>query len=76
MSRDEERILESFDHHAPGPMQVERIQRVRAACKAAALALIQSVEPCADRAAALQKIHEGMMTANKAIVCEVDRRTP
>jgi len=64
----EEQILQSFDHHAPDPDQVARIQCVRAACKQCASQIMGNAPPSADRTAALRKLHECMMTANKAIV--------
>lgn len=76
LSRDEQRILESFDYHKPSDEQVDRIATVRRTCKSAATILLQTVQPCADRTAALRLLHEAMMTANKAIVCEESRRTP
>jgi len=76
LSRDEERTLESFDYHKPSDEQVERIATVRRTCKAAAHALILTVQPCADRTVALRKLHEAMMNANKAIVCEESRARP
>lgn len=76
LSRDEERTLESFDYHRPSEEQVERIAVVRRTCKAAARTLIETVQPCADRTVALRKLHEAMMNANKAIVCEESRAKP
>ncbi len=66
----EEQILASFDHHAPDPDQVARISGVRAACKQCASDIMAHAPPSADRTAALRKLHECMMTANKAIVLE------
>jgi hypothetical protein len=63
MSRDEERVLESFDYHKPSDEQVDRIAAVRRTCKGAAERLLRC-------------LHEAMMNANKAIVCEDSRRTP
>lgn len=76
MSREEERILESFDYHKPTDEQVDRIAAVRRTCRGAAERLIKLVQPCADRTVALRCLHEAMMNANKAIVCEESRRTP
>ncbi len=66
----EEQILASFDHHAPDAGQIARIGCVRAACKQCASQIMGSAPPSADRTAALRKLHECMMTANKAIVLE------
>lgn len=67
---DEQRILDSFSYHKPSDGQVDRISNIRTVCKNAALGIIANVKPSADRTAALRKVHEAMMTANKAIVCE------
>jgi len=75
LSREEERILESFDYHKPTDEQVARIALVRRTCKAAAQVLIENVQACADRTVALRALHEAMMNANKAIVCEESRAT-
>lgn len=66
----EESILASFDYHKPDDAQIERIAGVRSACKACARQLMALLPPSADRTVALRKLHETMMTANKAIVCE------
>lgn len=63
-------ILDSFDHHRPSPDQGDRIGRVRAAFKRCALTLIACTPEGDDQTAALRQLHEGMMTANKAIACE------
>ena len=69
MTRDAQ-ILDSFDHHNPTTDQVERIQLVRNACKHAASVLLLAAPSSVDRTVALRKLHEAMMTANKAIVLE------
>lgn len=63
-------LLGMFDHHNPSALQIERILRVREACKECAGILFCNAPPSADRTAALRKLHEAMMTANKAIVLE------
>ena len=63
-------VLATFDHHQPTEEQIARILNVRRACKDAARAIQLFVPPSADRTVALRKMHEAMMTANKAIVCE------
>lgn len=71
-SQAEQDIMDSFDHHAPTLGQVERILSVRHVCKNAAIGIIANARASADRTAALRKLHEAMMTANKAIAIEKD----
>ncbi len=71
-SRDEQDIINSFDPHIPNEEQVQRILNVRFICRSAAVGVIANVRPSADRTAALRKLHEAMMTANKAIANEKD----
>lgn len=66
-----DKILATFDHHAPSAGQIDRIATVRAACKECATYIYYNAPAGADRTAALRKLHECMMTANKAIVLEV-----
>jgi hypothetical protein len=75
LSREEQRVLESFDYHKPSDEQIERIANIRRTMKHAAEIVILNVASCADRSAALRLLHEAMMTSNKAIVCEESRRT-
>lgn len=65
-------ILDSFRHHVPSPERGQRMTDVRARFESLAGYLIDVVRPGADRTAALRKLHEAMMTANKAIVLEPD----
>lgn len=67
-------MMESFDHHQPSSGQVQRIHNVRAAAKAFAVVIWQNSPDGADRTCAVRKAHEAMMTANKAIVLELDPR--
>jgi hypothetical protein len=64
-------ILHSFDYHRPSPEQGDRIGRVRAAFKRCALTVLANTPEGADQTAALRQLHEAMMTANKAIACEL-----
>ncbi len=64
------KILDSFDHHAPTPDVVAKIQNVRSACKNAAALIMLNVKPSADRTVALRHLHEAMMNANKSLVLE------
>lgn len=72
----EQEILDSFEHHVPSPDQGERIGWLRTRFRTLAGVIMQHVQPGADRTAALRHLHESMMTANKAIVCERDGRGP
>lgn len=65
---DDAKLLGTFDHHTPTAEQAACILKVRDAFKAAALVVLRSTPPSADRTAALRQLHEAMMTANKAIV--------
>lgn len=69
-----QQVMETFDHHQPSSAQVERIMEVRRAAKAFVTTIWQNAPDGADRAVAVRKVHEAMMTANKAIVLEFDPR--
>lgn len=71
-SQVEQDILDTFDHHVPNEEQVQRILAVRHVCKNAAVGIIANVRASADRTVALRKLHEAMMSANKAIANEKD----
>jgi hypothetical protein len=64
-------IVESFRYHQPSEAQIARIADVRKGHIALAHLIMRSTPDGADQTAALRKLHECMMTANKAIVCEV-----
>lgn len=66
--------LEAFDHHQPSSAQVERIMAVRIAAKAFVAKIWEMAPESADRTVAIRKVHEAMMTANKAIALELDPR--
>ena len=63
-------IVDSFKYHQPGESQVERISAVRSGCITLAKQIMSCTKDGADQTAALRKLHECMMTANKSIVCE------
>lgn len=63
-------IIDSFKYHQPSEGQIERIAAVRSGCIALAKQIMSCTPDGADQTAALRKLHEAMMTANKAIVCE------
>lgn len=62
--------IATFAYHKPDDEQVERIAAVREAHKAAVCAIWGLVPNGPDRSVAIRKLHESMMTCNKAIVCE------
>ncbi len=66
-----EEVLETFDYHKPSDEQVSRISDIRLGAKLFVMCIGQNVKDGPDRTAAFRKVHEAMMTANKAIVCEV-----
>lgn len=63
-------ILESFQYHRPSDEQVERIAEIRRGHIELAKLIMGVTPEGADQTAALRKLHECMMTANKAIVTE------
>ena len=65
-----EQLIASFRYHQPNDDQIMHISNVRSACIACAKHILQNTPSSADQTAALRKLHECMMTANKAIVCE------
>jgi hypothetical protein len=62
--------LDSFEHHTPNAEQVARIELNRSAFKTCADVVLRTTAPGRDQRAALRKLHEGLMTANKAVVLE------
>lgn len=62
--------LDSFDHHVPSAQQVARIELNRSAFKTCVDVVLRTTAPGRDQRAALRKLHEALMTANKAIVLE------
>lgn len=66
--------MEQFDYHQPSSGQVTRITTIRRAHKALLLVIWENVPEGADRTCAVRKLHETMMTCNKAIVLELDPR--
>lgn len=63
-------VLATFDYHKPTDEQVERIAIVRKSCKSVAAVIWGNCPNGPDRTAAIRKLHEAMMTANKSIVLE------
>lgn len=68
--------LDKFDYQTPDPAKVPRFEKARAACKAAAEVLVAQCPPGADLTAALRHLHEGQMTAIKAIVFDPQNDPP
>jgi len=64
-------VLSTFLHHVPNDEQIARMSAIREAHKALVRTIWATVPGNADRTAAMRKIHESMMTCNKAIVNEV-----
>ncbi len=56
-----------FKYHAPTPEQIEKYQAIRDAAHILAASILTNCPPCADRAAALRKVREAVMTANASI---------
>lgn len=65
-----ESLIDSFRYHKPSEQQVARIAEVRQGHIQLAKLILRAIPSSADQTAALRKLHECMMTANKAIVCE------
>lgn len=64
---DAEIIEELFKHHAPTYEQGQRMEILRGVTKTLAALIIHTVPPCADRTAAIRKLGECLMTANRAV---------
>jgi hypothetical protein len=67
-----ESIVQSFRYHIPTDAQIERISSIRKGHIELAELIMRSTAVGADQTAALRKLHEAMMTANKAIVLETE----
>lgn len=65
-------LIDSFRYHQPDASQIDRIARIRQAHIACAKTILQCTAVGPDQTAALRKLHESMMTANKAVVCEAN----
>jgi len=62
-------VSHQFTYHPPDAEQQGQHERIRKACMACAQIIKDNTPNCADQTAAIRKISEGMMTANKAIAC-------
>lgn len=56
-----------FKYHSPKIDQPQRYEEIRAAAKEFAIVIGRNCPPSADRAAAIRKVREAVMTANAAI---------
>jgi hypothetical protein len=67
-------LVETFNSQTLDAQGIARRERVRQACKYTAKVLLEECPLSADLTVALRKLHEAMMTANKAIACEKLRK--
>lgn len=65
---DAEIIEELFKHHAPTYEQGQRMEILRGVTRTLVALIIHTVPVSADRTAAIRKLGEALMTANRAIV--------
>jgi hypothetical protein len=72
----QQQLIDDFKYHAPTQDQIDRISNVRRALSHAAEVVLLNTEASADQTAAVRWINMGMMTANKAIVCEKPAPVP
>lgn len=61
---------EVFQYHAPKEGQREKYERLRAAGKAFAAAILQDCPPCGDRDKALDFVRSGVFWANASVALE------
>lgn len=61
---------EIVSYHSPTPIQLQRINTIRAAARNFLDAISANCGSCADAAVAKRKVREAMMTANAAIVLD------
>jgi hypothetical protein len=61
-----ENLEEIFTYHNE-EWKIEHYKEIRAYAKLLALAILSNTPDCADRAAALRKLREAVMTANAAV---------
>lgn len=65
-----ETLTSLFTFHPPTGDQPERYVAIRAAADVFARVILESCPGCADRAAAIRKVREAVMTANASIALE------
>jgi len=59
-----------FKYHAPTSDQLPKYEKLRAAAKAFAQAIVDNSPQGPDQTAAIRKVREAVMTANAAIALE------
>jgi len=59
-----------FSYHPPSGDQPSRYERIRAAAKEFAIAILRDVPACADRSVAIRHVRDAVMIANAAIALE------
>lgn len=57
-----------FTYHVPTTRQQSALRDIRKAGLALAIVIEENTPNCADRAAAIRKVREAVMTANAAVV--------
>jgi hypothetical protein len=67
---DDKELVNMFTYHAPHGDQVLRYQEIRDAALTFARVVNANTKPSADQTAAIRKLSECVMTANKSIACE------
>ncbi len=70
MIRTLDEALNQFSYHIPTDAGIERITAIRNAHKNLVKVIWDQVPDGPDRTVAIRKVHEAMMTCNKAIVLE------
>ncbi len=63
-------LRDRFSHHPPRPDQVQRYQVIRDDFQALAIRISKLTVPGKDQDAAIERLHEAMMLANRAIALE------
>ena len=58
-----------FSYHAPVGDQAQRYEKLRAAGKVLAEAIVELCPPSADRTVAIRKVREAIYSANASIAC-------
>lgn len=65
----EDQISNWFTYHAPTPTQLASYDAIRKTAKVLATAINMECPESADKAAAMRKLRECVMTANAAVAC-------
>lgn len=64
-----ENVVHEFSYHAPVGDQAQRYERIRAACRDAALVIVEEAPLCCEQTQALTNLRAAMMWANAAVAC-------